>query len=82
MAKLILLPLLPFCRDEQPEDWRQEYHAEFDLRSPYAYDVDLPLGLEKRECLVNIICDGRYKYVHFAGLPPCFLILKMTLTNS
>jgi arylsulfatase A-like enzyme len=68
--------LLPFCRGEQPEDWRQEYHAEFDLRSPYACDVDIPLGLEKRECIVNIICGERYKYVHFSGLPPLFFDLK------
>lgn len=68
--------LLPFCRDEQPEDWRQEYHAEFDLRSPYAYDVDSPLGLGKRKCIVNIIRGERYKYVHFAGLPPLFFDLK------
>ncbi len=68
--------LLPFCRDEQPKDWRQEYHAEFDLRSPYAYNVESPLGLEKRKCIVNIIRGERYKYVHFAGLPPLFFDLK------
>ena len=68
--------LLPFCRGEQPEDWRQEYHAEFDLRSPYAYNVEIPLGLEKRKCIVNIIRGERYKYVHFAGLPPLFFDLK------
>ncbi len=68
--------LLPFCRDKQPPDWRQEYHAEFDLRSPYAYSEKIPLGLEKRKCIVNIIRGERYKYVHFAGLPPLFFDLK------
>ena len=68
--------LLAFCGDKQPEHWRQEYHAEFDLRSPYAYDADIPLGLEKRQCLVNIVRGDRYKYVHFSGLPPLFFDLK------
>jgi len=64
--------LLPFCRGENPENWRQEYHAEFDLRSPYGGDDKAPLGLEMEKCMVNIISGDRYKYVHFAGLPPLF----------
>lgn len=68
--------LLPFCHGEQPEGWRQEYHAEYDLRSPYAYNKKPPLGLEKKKCIVNIIRGERYKYVHFAGLPPLFFDLK------
>jgi arylsulfatase A-like enzyme len=68
--------LLPFCRDKQPQDWRQEYHAEFDLRSPYGHNEKIPFGLNKRKCIVNIIRGERYKYVHFAGLPPLFFDLK------
>ena len=68
--------LLPFCRDKQPPDWRQEYHAEYDLRSPFEYSEKAPFGLEKRKCIVNIIRGERYKYVHFAGLPPLFFDLK------
>lgn len=68
--------LLPFCYGEQPKDWRQEYHAEFDLRSPYGIEEKPPLGLEMRKCMVNIIRGKRYKYVHFAGLPPLFFDLE------
>ncbi|MCK5920494.1 MAG: alkaline phosphatase family protein [Methylococcales bacterium] len=68
--------LLPFCRGIQPENWRQEYHAEFDLRSPYEIDEDIPLGLDMKKCTVNIICGERYKYVHFNGLPPLFFDRK------
>jgi arylsulfatase A-like enzyme len=68
--------LLPFCRDKPPPDWRQEYHAEYDLRSPYAYNEKVPFGLKKRQCMVSIIRGERYKYVHFAGLPPLFFDLK------
>lgn len=64
--------LLPFCRGKQPDNWRQEYHAEFDLRSPYKIEDDIPLGLEAKKCAVNIISDAHYKYVHFNGLPPLF----------
>jgi len=68
--------LLPLCYGETPENWRQEYHAEFDLRSPYDGDDKAPLGLEMQKCMANIICGERYKYVHFAGLPPLFFDRK------
>jgi len=68
--------LLPFCRGQQPEDWRQEYHAEFDLRSPSGYAKNPPLGLDKTKCMVSIARGERYKYVHFAGLPSLFFDLE------
>ncbi len=64
--------LLPFCHGKQPKVWRQAYHAEFDLRSPYEIDESIPLGLDKKHCAVNIIADERYKYVYFNGLPALF----------
>ncbi len=64
--------LLPFCRGETPKEWRQEYHAEFDLRSPYKIEDDNPLGLATNQCSANVICGERYKYVHFAALPHLF----------
>ncbi len=67
--------LLPFCRDGQPKNWRQEYHAEFDLRSPYPYGYKTPLDLDKRKCMVSVTRGERYKYVHFAGLPSLFFDL-------
>ncbi len=68
--------LSPFCRGEHPEGWRREYHAEFDLRSPYEIDEAPPLGLKAKQCMANIICDERYKYVHFTTLPPLFFDLE------
>ena len=64
--------LLQFCSGEKPQNWRQEYHAEFDLRSANNDIEKTPLGLEMKKCMVNIICGERYKYVHFAGLPSLF----------
>lgn len=68
--------LLPFCRGQRPEGWRREYHAEFDLRSPYDCEEDPPLGLELQQCTANIIRGERYKYVHFTALPPLFFDLE------
>lgn len=64
--------LLPYCYGNKPEKWRKEYHAEFDLRSPYEIDENIPLGLSRKDCAVNILADNRYKYVHFNGLPALF----------
>lgn len=68
--------ILPFCRSQNTKHWREEYHTEFDLRSPYDGKGAPPLGLEVKHCMVNIICGKRYKYVHFATLPPLLFDLK------
>jgi arylsulfatase A-like enzyme len=68
--------LLPFCRGERPQGWRQEYHAEFDLRSSNRINENLPLGLGMKQCTANIIRGERYKYVHFTALPPLFFDLE------
>ncbi len=65
-----------FCRGRQPEGWRQEYHAEFDLRSPWVGKKGAPLGLRDDQCRVGIIRGRRYKYVHFEGLPGLFFDLE------
>jgi len=57
--------LLPFCRGEQAERWRDEAHMEFDLRSPYDGEGPPPLGLKMNQCMATIIRGERYKYVHF-----------------
>lgn len=69
--------LLPFCRGDRPPGWRQEYHAEFDLRSPFKVEEKPPMGLEMKQCTANIIRGDRYKYVHFTGLPPLFFDLEV-----
>ena len=68
--------LAAFCRGERPQDWRQEYHAEFDLRSPYQIDIAPPFGLPIKQCTVNVIRGEHYKYVHFTTLPSLFFDLR------
>lgn len=65
-----------FCRGRQPEGWRQEYFAEFDLRSPWVGKKGAPLGLRDDQCRVGIIRGRRFKYVHFDGLPCLFFDLE------
>jgi arylsulfatase A-like enzyme len=71
--------LLPFCQGnvgEHPQGWRQEYHAELDLRSPYGVWEAPPLGLKMKHSMLNIIRGERFKYVHFTALPPLFFDLE------
>lgn len=68
--------LLPFCRGKRPQGWRREYHAEFDLRSPYGDEENAPLNLEMKQCTANVIRGERYKYVHFTALPHLFFDLE------
>lgn len=65
-----------FCRGRQPEGWRQDYFAEFDLRSPWLGKKGAPLGLRDDQCRVGIIRGRRFKYVYFDGLPCLFFDLE------
>ncbi len=67
--------LAPFLAGDQPARWRQEAHFEFDFR----YVLDEPgseaLGLTPDQCTLYALRGERYKYVHFAALPPLFFDL-------
>jgi arylsulfatase A-like enzyme len=64
--------LLPFLQGQMPKHWRQEAHMELDFRnSPWSHaDLEVPLGLSPDECQMAILRGVRWKYVHFAALPP------------
>ena len=68
--------LRPFCRGQQPQGWRQEYRAEFDLRSPWEGKTGAPLGLQDGQCMIKVVRGQRYKYVHFESLPCLFFDLE------
>ena len=69
--------LLEFTRGDKPDNWRKEFHAEFDLRCAVNGEEETPpMGLSMKECTVNIISDERYKYVHFTSLPSLFFDLE------
>jgi arylsulfatase A-like enzyme len=71
--------LLPFVAGRTPEDWRAETHMELDFRtSPNlgGFDPEAALGLTPDECQLAIIRGKRWKYVHFAALPPLLFDLE------
>jgi arylsulfatase A-like enzyme len=67
--------LAPFLAGETPSDWRCEVHWEYDFRDLRELGPETALGLDSEQCSLAVIRDERYKYVHFAGLPPLFFDL-------
>ncbi|MFO1081624.1 MAG: alkaline phosphatase family protein [Reyranellaceae bacterium] len=67
--------LLPLARGHTPTDWRSAAHWEFDFRGHGGADSEHLLGLPMDACSLAVIRDERYKYVHFAALPPLFFDL-------
>ncbi len=51
-----------------PPDWRAHVNWEYDFRDADALAQRLDLAPDV--CVLNVIRDERFKYVHFAGLPP------------
>lgn len=68
--------LLPFCRGSAPETWRSEAHWEYDFREVDDPAVEQALGIDMEHCNLNVVRGQRYKYVHFAALPPLFFDLE------
>ncbi|TWS98270.1 phosphoric/sulfuric ester hydrolase PehA [Reyranella sp. CPCC 100927] len=69
--------LLPFVVDGVPPgDWRTEVHYEYDFRDVYYSKAESALGLHMDRASLAVVQDERYKYVHFAALPPLFFDLR------
>lgn len=63
--------VLPFCRGETPR-WRDAAHWEYDFQDVADPTMEWALGIKMDQAGLAVIRDGRYKYVHFAGLPALF----------
>lgn len=70
------LALTPFLRGEAPRGWRREAHWEFDFREVPGARAQAALGVELDDCSLAVIRGERWKYVHFAGLPPLLFDLE------
>ncbi len=69
--------LIPFVSSSTgPARWRDEAHWEFDFRDPADDAAERALGIPLHACTLNVIRGERYKYVHFAGLPPLLFDLR------
>ncbi len=62
--------LMPLVHGERPADWRTELHYEFDFRDTANSRPEADLGLTMDECSLCVVQDDKFKYVHFAALPP------------
>jgi arylsulfatase A-like enzyme len=68
--------LLPFLRGETPAGWRHSAHWEFDFRGPDAGSAEHRIGVPMAACGLAVQRGPRWKYVHFAGLPPLLFDLE------
>jgi arylsulfatase A-like enzyme len=76
--------LLEFLQGGIPLDWREEAFWEFDFRDIARGKPERHFGLRPNECNLAVIRGERFKYVHFAGLPPLLFDLAndpMELAN-
>jgi arylsulfatase A-like enzyme len=62
--------LLPFLSGGEPAGWRDAAFWEFDFRDIAGQEAEAHFGLDSRQCNLAVLRDERFKYVHFAGLPP------------
>ncbi|WP_020593376.1 alkaline phosphatase family protein [Kiloniella laminariae] len=65
-----------FLEGEQPEKWRSEVHWEYDFRDLKNFSLEQKFDLTSDQCVMTIIRDDSYKYVHFTALPPLLFDLK------
>lgn len=68
--------LVPFLDGAPPRDWRRAAHWEFDFRAVATGSTQRALALPVDACNLAVQRGERYKYVHFAGLPPLLFDLE------
>lgn len=62
--------LLPLLEGGVPKDWRDAVFFEHDFRTVATQKAEVTLGISSDQCSYAAVRDRRYKYVHFAALPP------------
>jgi arylsulfatase A-like enzyme len=68
--------LMPFIEGATPARWREEAHWEYDFRDIVGQRAESALGLRSEQCSFSVLRGRRYKYVHFAALPPLLFDLE------
>ncbi|MCC5886235.1 MAG: alkaline phosphatase family protein [Gammaproteobacteria bacterium] len=59
-----------------PASWREAVHWEYDFRDPIAGEAEAAFGLDREACHLAVRRTRRWKYVHFAALPPLLFDLE------
>ena len=62
--------LLPLLQGGVPAGWREAVFFEHDFRTVATQRAEQALGISSDQCSYAAVRDRRYKYVHFAALPP------------
>ncbi|RYE11117.1 MAG: phosphonate monoester hydrolase [Hyphomicrobiales bacterium] len=74
--------LLPFLDDVQPAGWwRDAAHWEFDFRDVAGQSAEQALGLDSVSLNMAAVRTRKWKYVHFAALPPLLFDLEADPDN-
>ena len=68
--------LLPLLDGPAPADWRRDVFWENDFRDVRDFEMEHALSLAPDQCNLSVLRDERYKYVHFAALPPLLFDLQ------
>ena len=68
--------LLPLLRGPAPDGWRDALHYEYDFRDVHYSQPERDLGIGMDESSLCVLEDARWKYVHFAALPPLLFDLQ------
>jgi len=66
----------PFLHGDAPPDWRGEVFFEHDFREVVTQGPEMALGISSDECCYAVVRDDRWKYVHFAALPPLLFDMR------
>lgn len=73
--------LTPFLDGETPAGWRDEVHWEFDFRDVAGQATEAAFGLDSTRLNLAVVRTARWKYVHFASLPPLLFDLEADPAN-
>lgn len=73
--------LQPFLKGEVPEGWRDAVHWEFDFRDVAGQTAERWFGRRSTQLSLAVIRSARWKYVHFASLPPLLFDLEADPAN-
>lgn len=68
--------LLPLLAGAVPANWRGDVFWENDFRDVRGLTMEQHLALAPDQCNFAVLRDARFKYVHFAALPPLLFDLE------
>ncbi len=73
--------LQPWLEGQTPSGWRDAAHWEFDWRDVAELSAETALGLDSVSLNLSTVRTERWKYVHFAALPPLLFDLEADPDN-